>query len=114
MVLQYAMRGVWLASAGLAAAASVASADVYYPQMIHLSLTGVDGEMAVDWISSCPDNTSVLSVADNGAMARATEFAATDHASAYVDLKMLHTNYTLHYAKMSGVKLIFEIQQGGP
>ena len=31
--------------------------DYYYPQMIHISLTGVKGEMAVDWISSCNETT---------------------------------------------------------
>lgn len=31
--------------------------DYYYPQMIHISLTGVKGEMAVDWISSCNATT---------------------------------------------------------
>ena len=42
--------------------AAFARADLYYPQMIHLSLTGLDGEMAVDWISSCPDGEFPLAL----------------------------------------------------
>jgi hypothetical protein len=81
-----------------------ARADLYYPQMIHLSLTGKDGEMAVEWISSCPDNTSSVTFADNPKHTGAATAPAVDHASAYEDLQMLHTNYTLHYALMTGLR----------
>ena len=84
--------------------AAVARADLYYPQMIHISLTGKAGEMAVDWISSCPDNSSSVQYASNSAHKNASSAPAVDHASAYEDLKMLHTNYTLHYALMTGLE----------
>ena len=86
------------------AGASSAAADIYFPQMIHLSLTGQDGEMAVDWISSCPDGSSAVTFADNPAHTNATSAPGVDHASAYVDLHMTHTNYTLHYALMTGLR----------
>ena len=58
----------------------------------------------MDWISSCPDGTSSVVYADNPAHANASTALAVDHASAYEDLKMLHTNYTLHYALMTDLK----------
>ena len=88
----------------VAAVSMPVRADLYYPQMIHLSLTGKPGEMAIDWISSCPDNTSSVMFADNPSHKGAATAPAVDHASAYEDLHMTHTNYTLHYALMTGLK----------
>ena len=97
-----AMAGVIAAAA--AGGARPATADYYYPQMIHLSLTGRPGEMAVDWVSSCADGTSSVMFADNPAHANASTAPAVDHASAATDLGMARTNYTLHYALMTGLK----------
>ena len=42
--------------------------------------------------------------ADNPAHANASTAPAVDHASAATDLGMARTNYTLHYALMTGLK----------
>jgi hypothetical protein len=57
--------------------------------------------MAIDWISSCKDNTSTVRWANNPTMKNAISAPAIDHASAYEDLKMTGTNYTLHYSLMT-------------
>ena len=81
-----AMAGVIAAAA--AGGARPATADYYLPQMIHLSLTGRPGEMAVDWVSSCADGTSSVMFADNPAHANASIAPAIDHASTATDLGM--------------------------
>ena len=39
---------------GVAMAQGNHQGGTYYPEQIHLSLTGIPGEMVIDWISSVP------------------------------------------------------------
>jgi len=67
----------------LAATLSLALGDYYYPQMIHLSLTGKGGEMAIDWIDSCPDGSSEVHYGQEPSLKNASVAKGTDHANAH-------------------------------
>jgi len=45
---------------GVAMAQGNHQGGTYYPEQIHLSLTGIPGEMVIDWISSVPAGTATV------------------------------------------------------
>ena len=62
--LELAMRApTMIIAAALCSPAAMAQnhqGGIYFPEQIHLSLTGVPGEMAIDWVSSAPPGTAMV------------------------------------------------------
>ena len=61
-------------------------------------------EYCVDELSIVYAFYSLLYPLNTGTLKNASQARGVDHASAYEDLEMTHTNYTLHYALMTGLE----------